>query len=445
MNDNLIKSLKSALDKGKEIEQNVLEFDPVYDNMLKANELVKEFIITNGLIIYGGTAIDMALRLLGDKIYPDNMFPDLDFYSPNNTTHAYQLADILYHNGFKECRVINALHMKTMKVDIIDNHFIADISYQPEEIFNLIPTLTYNGMKIVHPLFQSIDTHSALCFPYDGAPKEVIFARWKKDISRFQLLSKYYPIVTENVVTIGKKISIPITMRKQVLSGIIAYAFMCKKFTEKLQSKPAINIQLLITDSIITFDTIQLPESDYIDIVHFDIEKAAAQLSLNDIKIYEPVGSILPMKLIGRMSNHDVRILSTKNKLLSIDTFHTDHGSFRIVNSQFLLKYFLAMYFAHNSPGYLALYDSLLSMVLTEDSPLGLSIDTYGNDNVDISKQVLLNKLYSDLYDDVPFIIPSNYYPNRNIPIMRPHPPFNPDDSEFFRENGKLMTLKHNQ
>jgi hypothetical protein len=222
---------------------------------------------------------------------------------------------------------------------------------------------------------------------------------------------------------------------------------MCKLFTEKLQSKPIINVQIDINDSNITVETIQLPDSDYIDIVHFDIEKAASQLSLDDIKVYEPISSILPMKLIGKMPEQmkEVRVISTKNKLLSVSTFHTDQGSFRIVNSQFLLKYFLAMYFIHKSPEYLELYNSLLSMVLTENSPLGLSINTYGNDNVDISRQVLLNKLYSDLYGDVPFIIPSNYYPDRNIPIMRPHPPFNPDDSEFFRENGKLMTLKHNQ
>ena len=45
----------------------------------RALDIVREFIVERGLILFGGTAIDYALRLKGSKIYPDEQRPDFDF------------------------------------------------------------------------------------------------------------------------------------------------------------------------------------------------------------------------------------------------------------------------------------------------------------------------------------------------------------------------------
>jgi hypothetical protein len=152
----------------------------MYQDVVDVIIEVKEFIRKKKLIIYGGTAIDFALRLKGDKIYPDESLSvaDLDFFSPNSVEDAYELADMLYNKGYKEARSIVALHVITMRVDMGDNHFIADISYIPRDVYDKIPYLTYDGMRIVHPDFQKIDLHSSLSFPYDNTPMEVIFHRW---------------------------------------------------------------------------------------------------------------------------------------------------------------------------------------------------------------------------------------------------------------------------
>ena len=54
-----------------------------------ALDIVKKFIVDRKLILFGGLAIDYALRLKGDKIYSDTKRPDLDFLSPRNVDDAF--------------------------------------------------------------------------------------------------------------------------------------------------------------------------------------------------------------------------------------------------------------------------------------------------------------------------------------------------------------------
>jgi hypothetical protein len=239
------------------------------------------------LIIYGGSSIDYALRLHGDKIYPDELLtiPDLDFYSYDNVEHSYQLADILYSRGYKESRAINAQHMETMRVDLVDNHFIADITYRPKEVFNTLPTLNYNGMKIIHPIFQRIDLHSSLAFPYDNVPREVIFERWSKDIKRFNLLDKYYPVKVEGETIAAREMKIPLSARKFVFAGFAAYALIYHEYNNAMKALDVSIDQTIIpakfeVSDMINFDTLD----QKFEIVHFDPEKAAADLELKNIK-----------------------------------------------------------------------------------------------------------------------------------------------------------------
>jgi len=180
--------------RGKEFEAQTTRADPYYERLVEAIVLVKQFIRDRGLIIYGGTAIDFCLRLRGASIYPDDMLavPDLDFLSPDSIRDAYDLTDLLFAAGYKAARTVTGIHVQTMRVDAGDNHFIADLSYVPPAIFKALPTIIYDGMRVLSPTVQAIDMFSSLSFPYDEAPREVIFARWAKDIKRFNLLYSTY-------------------------------------------------------------------------------------------------------------------------------------------------------------------------------------------------------------------------------------------------------------
>jgi hypothetical protein len=160
----------------------------------RALEIVRKFIVARGLILFGGLAIDYALRREGSRIYPDDQRPDFDFLSMRSVDDAYDLADLLQEAGFESVGAVRAIHVQTMKVRT-DYIWVADIGYAPPDVFAQIPTFDYQGMRVVHPDYQRMDMHLAFCFPFNGPPREDVFHRWRKDLKRFNLFEKHYPIV----------------------------------------------------------------------------------------------------------------------------------------------------------------------------------------------------------------------------------------------------------
>lgn len=241
-----------SLSLEKQSELLSIKNDPNYEAILRAIVIIKKFIRDRGLIIYGGTAIDYALRLVDDCIYPDEMLaiPDLDFFSPNNIGDAYDLVDILGED-FPQARSLQALYIRTMRVDICDNNFLADISYVSPCIFKHLPTITYSGMKCIHPQFQILDMLSSLSFPYDDPPKEVIFHRWDKDIKRMNKLLKAFddyqvikevPQIYKRTTAKSTKLSVS-AADNTLLAGVGAYAYYYNIWSKKHKDRRVIPLK----------------------------------------------------------------------------------------------------------------------------------------------------------------------------------------------------------
>jgi hypothetical protein len=462
-------NIDKVLEKSKDYELITVRQNPLYERMTAAIEIIKQFIIDRGLIIYGGTGLDYALRLKGDRIYPDEMLavPDLDFFSSNNVKDSYELADILYKNGFKDARAIYAMHIETQRVDIAENNFLADISYKPKDVFDSIPTINYQQMKIVHPDFQRVDLHSSLAFPYDNSPTEVIFQRWNKDLKRFNLINKYYPIIpSKDVMSLR---SLKVKHPKHVLSGFAAYSLIYFDYARDMVElgaeipKDIIVPKCVISSEDFIFDTL---DQKY-EVVHFDPEKAMGKIADNKkYKHYETYGNIVPERYEVELSSEDPPhdkynfiIYSTEHRLLSCNTIAIGDTSVRVCNVQYLLRNFMANALISQNKvknTYLAIYTSLLSMINSFenaleaknslsnfnidnflDSPLFLSIDTYGTENINLARNVILNRLYNDIEGTPLYKMPWFYYPGKSIPKGLPHPEFNPEENEFFRQSGR--------
>lgn len=158
-----------------------------------AQSIVKKYIQTHDCVLYGGIAIDFALRLKGDKIYEDDAIADYDFFTIDNIATAHELIDIINARiPGANVYAMRAKFIRTVRVSVGANNWVADITYIPPNLFKCIPTLTYDGMRFVHPHMQFSDMHSSLSFPFDNPPLEVVFNRWKKDLARIDKLLKYY-------------------------------------------------------------------------------------------------------------------------------------------------------------------------------------------------------------------------------------------------------------
>lgn len=235
-----------------------------------ALEIVKDFIIEHNLIIYGGQAIDYAMRLKGKFLYHDDIRPDFDCYSDDNVNLAYKLAKILADKNFGNISCIYGMHVQTMRVRV-DFTSVCDISHIPKKIYEMIPTLNYNNMRIVHPYFQRIDMHFAFVYPYNPIMDD-IQNRWEKDITRFNALDELYPIVDENaskkVFTHTIKVVVPDEIENIIYTGFVAYHFLVPDDASIKISIDKRTISVTCPDfhptiDILSEDICELPDSEW--------------------------------------------------------------------------------------------------------------------------------------------------------------------------------------
>lgn len=172
----------------------ILKKSPDFHSILKALKITENFIRSRKKILAGGQSIDYALKSKGDPgIYEIDTLPDFDIISETYFQDAYNLSEVLYRAGFREISVINALHPSTMRVRI-NFTTICDITYVPYNIIKIMPTIWYKGIQLIHPHVTMIDQHRAFSYPYENAPFETTLHRPVKDMPRYDLLYKYYPL-----------------------------------------------------------------------------------------------------------------------------------------------------------------------------------------------------------------------------------------------------------
>lgn len=455
------------VDNKSKYEEVSLKRDPNYAMCLQAIDIIKGFIKERGLIIYGGTAIDYALRLHGDKIYPDEelTMPDLDFYSPDNVKDAYDLADILYQAGLGEVRAIRATFVKTMRVDV-GNQFLADITYSSPNMFEKLPYLEYEGMKIIHPNYQRMDLHIGLTYLYDSPPREALFARWKF-IKRFNLMDKYYPL--PDAIFNSKKLilqKIPYSFTSYVFSGMAAYALLYE-YVRQMQSLKKIkpDTKKYLNDMWnaiprlrfeINDDSVILETYGPVEYVHFDIDSMAEDAGIIGIKKYADVGSFLTKHITGTIPGTytNIEIYSSKGKYVSIGSMAKRPGKdsrLRFVSAQYLFANLIGKWILSGDESYVAIYNALMKLVgaaerismdigeIDSTNPLLISTAAYGNENVSETVMISLKQLFHDIGENVEIPkTPVGYYPSRGT--QRKTPDFDYESSELFIKDGRELT-----
>lgn len=208
-------------------EDSVLSRDFNYANISKGLSVVRNYIIKNQLVLYGGMAINASLKLKNEEgIYHENKLPDYDFYSPDSLKDASNIGHILCKMGLPNVSIINSIHTSTRRVRV-DGVAVADIGYCPKAIYDKLPVVIYEGIRFVHPHFQIMDIHRSLSYPFESPMRAVIFHRWRKDMKRYMKLIEAYPICKDKYkipmreVKLDKKL-----LRDCCLTGFAALSFI---------------------------------------------------------------------------------------------------------------------------------------------------------------------------------------------------------------------------
>lgn len=500
LNPLILKQYDNAQDRSSEYDLMIKKRNPLFDEIVRGTKIVRDFIIERNLIVYGGTTIDCLLRLKGSKLYPDDLLEiaDLDFISPNSVDDAYDLCDILYKAGFKNVRCLQGRHVQTMRVDIEDANYIADIAYCPLSLFKKIKYATFENMRIVTADMQKIDIHSSFMLPYGNPGAEVVFQRWSKDLKRFNLLEQYYPALTggadksqESQMKPGvnfatREVRVPREYLTTTLAyGYFAYACLLQYFKSQLPGmlSGVIDMSFTVDKEYIIYQTpLQRAEilTANIGDVDYIVESSDKKFTKKEYRAYREY--LLPRWELDTEQPeltiyNGSRCLITYNSLLI-----NEKNAIRYVNVQGLLKYLMSQHFidVELSDVHLAFYNSVRTMIQLYESKynslfknshvssettqeehienswkmyLGLipgviksddemallpSIKTYGNENKSDFVEKILNDLDNQLYGEPKYNMPMAYSPFTFTTREMPRPTFN-YNVEFFNFDGSLI------
>ena len=420
----------------KILEYVTFQHDPTHDLMLKALDIVRDFIIEKNLIITGGMAIDFALKNKGGSLYDDKTLPDYDFFSSEHYIHAYELGMILCRELKDEkgeipnISVIDALHVTTMKVRV-NFIVVADITYIPDTIFDAMPTLSYNiseTKKILfrHPHFQMIDQHKSLSGPYDNAPREVVLQRWDKDMKRFDMLYDHYKISGDdldfskfNEVKISDEI-----LENNCVGGFAALFLLHQKTDDEVN--------------------IRLPEGEPLILYTYQIEDLAGiimdEYKKNKIKYFNQFLDLLPPSIQIIVDNNGKEfkfiLYDVSNKLITAEK-HKKHW---VSDTQVCMTYFLANYlFLSKLDIYKNAY-CMLGKLIEEKIKLPTWV-VYGINNIGV-EHILQRIQTLSMNKEIPrikvMLKPGRFYPSESnkceMPIALNN--FSYEDSPLFQING---------
>jgi len=181
--------LRNAVDESDELRGRKVSNNEDVQRMLK---IVEEFIIEKKLMLYGGTAINNILPKYAQFYNRDIEVPDYDFYSPDALTHAKELADIFYKEGYIEVEAKAGMHMGTFKV-FVNFIPIADITQMHEQLYKALikDAIIISQIHYTPPNYLRMSMYLELSRPNGDV------SRWEKIFKRLSLLNEHYPLVVD--------------------------------------------------------------------------------------------------------------------------------------------------------------------------------------------------------------------------------------------------------
>lgn len=406
------------------------EHDPEKHRLLSTYDIVKRFLIDNKRILAGGMAIDYALRAKGTKLYTSDKI-DYDFLTPDFHNDAYKIAKLISQNpATKSVHVINAMHTSTMRVRY-RYVYVADSTYIPEKIYSMIPTINHESMTIVHPCYQMLDQHLALSLPYANSPIEnVLFKRWRHDITRFELLSDYYDVeseiteISKRKHTTSKFITDEVTgppdvkehildiddIENQCIAGYGAYAYWMNKsgnLEYKFEVKGDKVSYTAVTDVITLLSnnfTKLIPKlpagsKSKTKITYYleFLDKLMPRVTVDKYEIFDNASNMVSAEKLEKIEKHNVYVAGIQHTMLYMG-----------VKAMFYNDPYAAI-------AYVNLHRLCLAGIKEHNSKFVFGLEYYGEYNQSASDVLLLKKQCSYMNEKkITIDIPPHYYPKEN-------------------------------
>jgi hypothetical protein len=163
-------------------------FEPKISEYRSVYSLIKDYIRSNNLIVYGGYGQNTLIKNKNEKdvFYKETDLSDIEFFSPEPLKDLINLCDLINRKGYKYVEGKEGAHNETYKI-YVNFHNYLDISYMPKKLFDSCPYIMGEGMKITPPNMMLTDAYRIYTDPMTS------YRILGKTFKRFNLLMTHYP------------------------------------------------------------------------------------------------------------------------------------------------------------------------------------------------------------------------------------------------------------
>ena len=305
-------------------------------------EILENFIKNNGLVCYGGIAINSILPKT-KKFYDKKLdIPDYDCFSPNALNHAKELALIYAKEGYQNVEAKSAVYYGTYKI-FVNFIPIADFTNLEVDVFNIIQNKSIMIKNILYspPSYLRMSLYQELSRPYGDV------SRWYKIYNRLTLLNETHPFeydvdLTQNNIisntenmTIYKKLIKLCIKNKYVLFGDFGLSFYKDYFPKHY--KPIIEYKQMKQIYILNDDYKKVIES---------IEKLNIPFNLiSHTKDYKFINSFYEIEINGQ----SLMYIFTTNSCQSYNKIKYEKHYYNIASIDTILSIYYAIEFLNES------------------------------------------------------------------------------------------------
>jgi hypothetical protein len=327
--------MDAAIERIAELAQEQIDKENATNPVVKtALLIVEDFIKSNRVMCYGGTAINNLLPP-EDRFYdPEKDIPDYDFFSESPQIHAARIADHLVAAGFRSVEVKPGVHLGTFKV-FSDYIGVADISHLDKPIFERLwkESIVKDSIHYVPPNFLRMSIYLELSRPKGDV------SRWKKVYTRLMLLNKHYSV--ECPATDEKMNNFYLTpeIKDEIEKFLIKETIVLLGFNASiLQQKPT-DKWLLPLDVLVTPDKREHTTKKFLNIFE---SKLGFKLKVEEVPRYGEL--IAPHTDIDdpKSGNTIIRIYETE----ACHSYHKAPSGLMIASIPTLLQFFFAILYA---------------------------------------------------------------------------------------------------
>jgi hypothetical protein len=176
--------------QASEIAQSKIDFESAHDdNIIRAIDVVEDFLRKKHRLCYGGQAINAHLPSKYKFYDPEFSIPDYDFFTPNQPSDIAILVKDLKKAGFTEISVREGMHEGTMKI-YVDYIPVADMTSIDPKLYRILSKREY---RIDGISYLDANTLRMLMYLELSRPKGEV-TRWAKVFERLSLFNEFVPV-----------------------------------------------------------------------------------------------------------------------------------------------------------------------------------------------------------------------------------------------------------